>query len=144
MLFRAHLLQIKELERCLSSLSKELSVGEPTLQDILSALKAPGRDVRGLPSEGLVRRGARSISELRQGVEISGVVRNVVAFGAFVDIGVGRDALLHKSGMRAPGGGLVADPHSVVAVGNEVMVRVTEIDEGRGRLSVAMLQDGPM
>jgi len=136
--------KVPDMEQHMPSLCEELGVGEPTLRDIVAALKAPGRDVRGLPRDGLVRKGARSMSEVRQGVELSGVVRNVVAFGAFVDLGVGRDALLHKSGMRARDGGRVADPHSVVSVGTEVMVRVTEVDEQRGRLSVVMVHDSPV
>jgi uncharacterized protein len=73
-------------------------------------------------------------------MQLSGTVRNVVAFGAFVDVGIGRDALLHKSGMKGRGGGqqTVTDPHSVASVGDVLALRVVSVDLDRGRINMVM------
>jgi len=118
----------------LAKTAKDLGVGELTLKDIIDALRAPGRDVRGAPSKTAIRTGAVSISEVAVGMQLTGVVRNVVAFGAFVDIGVGRDALLHRTAMK----GSPLDPHSEVNVGDSLEVYVTAVDKDRSRLSVSM------
>ncbi|GMH42902.1 hypothetical protein BSKO_10824 [Bryopsis sp. KO-2023] len=122
------------------SLSQQLDVGEPTLKDILDALQAPGRDVRGkvLPSV-LRTEQAGSFDDLQVGAEMQGVVRNVVEFGAFVDVNVGRDGLIHSSEL-ARFKGHRCKPHDVVGVGNRIQVRVKEVDKKRKRLGLGLVK----
>ena len=115
-----------------------LEVGVPTLTDILEALRRPGRDPReDLPAP-VLRRDILSLDDLREGMALQGTVRNVVDFGAFVDIGVKHDGLVHVSEM---GPRYVRNPHEVVKVGDVVDVRVLKIERERGRVSLTMKRE---
>ena len=107
----------------------------PTLTDILDALVKPGRDPRDDLPPPLLRHDVLSIDDLHEGMQLRGTVRNVVDFGAFVDIGVKHDGLVHVSQM---GERYVHNPHDVVRVGDVVEVKVTKIDRERGRISLSM------
>jgi len=119
----------------LKKLAATLGVGLPTLSDILDNLQKPGRDPReGLPGP-LLRKDVLSIDDLQEGMVLKGTVRNVVDFGAFVDIGVKRDGLVHVSQMADR---YVRNPLEVVAVGQVVEVRVIGVDKERGRINLSM------
>jgi len=112
-----------------------LDVGEPTLVDILEDLARPGRDPReDLPAP-ILRRDVLKMEDLREGMVLSGTVRNVVAFGAFVDIGVKQDGLVHISQLADR---YVKDPFKVVSVGDVVKVKVLSVDLDRGRIGLSM------
>jgi uncharacterized protein len=126
---------VEKLRQEIRGLAAMLGVGEPTLADILDALAKPGRDPReDLPPVQL-RADVLSMEDLREGMILTGTVRNVVAFGAFVDIGVKQDGLVHISALADH---YVADPHAVVRVGDVVTVRVLSIDAARGRIGLSM------
>jgi protein Tex len=110
-------------------------VGEPTLLDILAELKKPGRDPRGSFEPPKFRDDVQKLEDLREGMQLEGVVTNVTAFGAFVDIGVHHDGLVHVSQMAA---NYVRDPHAVVRVGDRVNVKVTTVDLERRRIGLSM------
>ncbi len=114
----------------------DLGIGLPTLQLIMEQLQRPGRDPRESLSKPLLRQEILSMSDLSVGLELEGTVRNVVDFGAFVDIGVKQDGLLHISKMG--GGRRVANPHDVVSVGDIIRVAILEVDEQRGRISLEL------
>ena len=116
-------------------LAATLGVGEPTLNDILDALSKPGRDPRDDLPPVQLRADVLSMDDLREGMVLTATVRNVVAFGAFVDIGVKQDGLVHISEMADR---YVSDPHAVVRVGDVVTVRVLSIDAARGRIGLSM------
>jgi uncharacterized protein len=119
----------------LSDLAALLEVGEPTLADILQSLARPGRDPRdGLPAP-VLRRDVLQMEDLREGMVLTGTVRNVVDFGAFVDIGVKQDGLVHVSQMADR---YVKNPFDVVGVGDVVKVTVIQIDLERGRIGLSM------
>lgn len=120
-------------------LSQMLGVGEPTLADILDALAKPGRDPRDDLPPVQLRADVLSMDDLREGMTLTGTVRNVVAFGAFVDIGVKQDGLVHISQLADR---YVSDPHAVVRVGDVVTVRVLSIDAARGRIGLSMKDAG--
>jgi len=126
---------VDKLRQEMRGLAAMLGVGEPTLADILDALAKPGRDPReDLPPVQL-RADVLSMEDLREGMILTGTVRNVVAFGAFVDIGVKQDGLVHISALADH---YVADPHAVVSVGDVVTVRVLSVDSARGRIGLSM------
>src|SRR5699024_5802847 len=132
-----------ELEEKLDSISvaeiaEELEIGEPTLQDIITALKKPSRDMRDDFPQPILKQKVLSLEDLEQGMEMQGTVRNVVDFGAFVDIGVGQDGLVHISKLANR---FVKHPMDVVAVGDVVTVWVHEVDEKRGRIALTMVQE---
>ena len=110
-------------------------VGLPTLNDILSELSKPGRDPREQFEEFSFTDGVNSIGDLRVGMKLPGIVTNITNFGAFVDIGVHQDGLVHLSQLANR---FVADPNEVVKVQQKVTVTVTEIDERRNRISLSM------
>jgi protein Tex len=110
-------------------------VGLPTLNDILSELEKPGRDPREKYEAFAFSEGVRKIEDLKPGMTLPGIVTNITAFGAFVDIGVHRDGLVHKSQLSDR---YVKDPASVVSVNQKVKVRVTEVDIPRQRISLSM------
>jgi uncharacterized protein len=115
------------------------SVGLPTLTDILSELARPGRDPR-MQFEGPVfTEGVTKIEDLKPGMRLPGVVTNVTAFGAFVDVGVHQDGLVHVSRLADR---FVKDPHQVVRVHQRVTVTVLEVDLVRGRISLSMKEQG--
>lgn len=109
--------------------------GIPTVKDILSELEKPGRDPRPEFKTAVFREGVETISDLKPNMELEGVVSNVAAFGAFVDIGVHQDGLVHVSELADH---FVKDPREVVKVGQIVKVRVLEVDVSRNRISLSM------
>jgi len=117
------------------ALAEELDVGAPTLADILEDLAKPGRDPRDSLPPPILRQDVLKIEDLKPGMRLKGTVRNVVDFGAFVDIGVKQDGLVHVSEM---GERYVRDPHEVVAVGDVVEVTVISVDVERGRIGLSM------
>lgn len=110
-------------------------IGLPTLTDILAELEKPGRDPRGQCQAFAFAEGIHSIDDLAVGMELPGIVTNVAKFGAFVDIGVHRDGMVHVSQLADR---FVSDPTEVVTVGREVRVRVVEVDLPRGRISLSL------
>jgi uncharacterized protein len=112
-------------------------VGEPTLRDILSELEKPGRDPRGDFSAPAFRDDLRSLEDVREGMVLHGVVTNVTAFGAFVDVGVHQDGLVHVSELANR---FVRDPAEVARVGDRMTVKVLGVDLARRRLSLSAKQ----
>ena len=110
-------------------------VGRPTLNDILAELRKPGRDPREAFEPPAFRDDVREPKDLSEGMELEGVVTNVVAFGAFVDIGVHQDGLVHVSQLSDR---YVTDPNTVVKVGQKVRVRVLSVDLERNRIALSM------
>jgi uncharacterized protein len=110
-------------------------VGLPTLQDILSELRRPGRDPREQFEPPAFRDDVKEPKDLSQGMVLEGVVTNIVAFGAFVDVGVHQDGLVHVSQMADR---FVRDPNDVVKVGQKVKVTVMSVDLERGRIGLTM------
>lgn len=110
-------------------------IGLPTLTDILAELEKPGRDPRGQCQAFAFAEGVNSIDDLAVGMELPGIVTNVAKFGAFVDIGVHRDGMVHVSQLADR---FISDPAEVVTVGREVRVRVVEVDLQRGRISLSL------
>lgn len=119
------------------TLAQDLGCGEPTLRDIVAELEKPGRDPRDDAPEVVFSRSAKSIDDLSIGMELTGTVRNVVDFGAFVDIGVKQDGLVHISKMAER---FVRHPSEVVSVGDNVTVWVTGVDKARGKISLSMVK----
>jgi protein Tex len=115
-----------------------LSIGEPTLHDIVDALLRPGRDPRDDLPAVVLRRDVLSIDDLQEGMVLKGTVRNVVDFGAFVDIGVKQDGLVHVSKM---GKKFVRKPQEVVSVGDVIDVSVVSIDRERKRIGLAIVAE---
>ena len=128
---------IDEKAECygISKLSKELEIGEMTLKDIIKELKKPGRDPREEMPKPILKTGIIEMKDLKPGMVLSGTVRNVSDFGAFVDIGVHQDGLVHKSQMANR---FVKHPLDIVKVGDIVEVAVLEVDEKRKRISLTM------
>jgi uncharacterized protein len=122
-------------ESRLEDLAAVLDVGPLTLADILDDLVRPGRDPRDDLAGPVLRRDVLSIDDLREGMVLTGTVRNVVDFGAFVDIGVKQDGLVHVSEMADK---YVRDPYAVVSVGDIVKVRVINVDRERGRIGLSL------
>ncbi len=115
------------------------SFGLPTVRDILSELEKPGRDPRPGFVTASFADGVEEITDLRPGMRLEGTVTNVAAFGAFVDIGVHQDGLVHISQLADR---FVKDPHEVVKAGDVVSVRVVEVDVPRKRIGLSMRKDG--
>ncbi|MEM8604972.1 MAG: S1 RNA-binding domain-containing protein, partial [Cyanobacteria bacterium P01_H01_bin.121] len=113
------------------------TVGEPTLRDILAELEKPGRDPRAQFTYATFKAGINEMSDLSVGLELEGVVTNVANFGAFVDIGVHQDGLVHISQMADR---FVKDPKEIVQVGQVVKVRVLEVQAKLKRISLTMRQ----
>ncbi len=124
-------------EKALVTIAKTVGVGLPTLQDILENLEKPGLDPRDALPAPILRHDVLKIEDLQPGMILQGTVRNVVDFGAFVDIGVKQDGLVHVSELANR---FVRDPLSVVAVGQVVQVRVLKVDMQRGRVQLSMRQ----
>lgn len=119
----------------LKALAEELNVGEPTLKDIIDELKKPGRDPREELPPPLLKRDVLEIKDIQPGMILTGTVRNVADFGAFVDIGVHQDGLVHISQLADR---FVRNPMEVVSVGDIVTVKVLDIDPVRKRISLSM------
>ena len=113
--------------------------GLPTVKDILAELEKPGRDPRPEFRTATFAEGVDDIKDLKVGMQLEGTVTNVAAFGAFVDIGVHQDGLVHVSQLADR---FVKDPHEVVKAGDVVTVRVTEVDVPRKRIGLSMRKDG--
>ena len=113
--------------------------GLPTVKDILAELEKPGRDPRPSFKTATFTDGVEDIKDLKPGMVLEGTVTNVAAFGAFVDIGVHQDGLVHVSQLADR---FVKDPHEVVKAGDVVQVRVTEVDVPRKRIGLTMRKDG--
>ncbi|MFK4566970.1 Tex family protein [Enterococcus sp. UD-01] len=120
----------------LTTLEQEAAVGAETLNDIIQALVQPGRDMRDEMPAPLLRKDVLSMEDLKPGMELEGTVRNVIDFGAFVDIGVKQDGLVHISKLSPK---FVKHPTDIVAVGDVVTVWVEAIDLKKGRISLTML-----
>jgi len=130
--------KVGELEKRVSELGWEkvadrLGIGEPTLRDIVSELLKPGRDPRDELPQPILRTDVMDITSLKPGMELTGTVRNVTDFGAFVDIGVHQDGLIHISRLSKT---YVKRAMDVVSVGDIIRVRVIEVDVERKRISL--------
>lgn len=119
-----------------TQVAEELAIGLPTLEDIMSSLSNPGRDLRDNASGAILRSDVLTLKDLKPGMELQGTVRNVVDFGAFVDLGVHEDGLVHISRLAKR---RVNNPHEVVSVGDIVKVWVLEVDMKRQRIGLTML-----
>ncbi len=113
--------------------------GLPTVRDIIAELEKPGRDPRPSFKTATFAEGVNEISDLKPGMLLEGTVTNVAAFGAFVDIGVHQDGLVHVSQLADR---FIKDPHEVVKAGDVVKVRVVEVDAKRKRIGLSMRKDG--
>jgi uncharacterized protein len=110
-------------------------IGLPTLTDIMKELEKPGRDPREQIEEFEFDASVQTIDDLREGMELPGIVTNIAAFGVFVDIGVHKDGLVHISQLADK---YVSDPTTVVSLGQQVMVKVLDVDLQRNRISLSM------
>lgn len=119
-----------------AQLAAQLQVGEETLHDILEELQKPGRDLRDEMPAPLLRSDVLTLEDLQPGMQLQGTVRNVIDFGAFVDIGVKQDGLVHISKLKK---GFVKHPSDVVAVGDIVTVWVESVDTKRNRIQLTMI-----
>ena len=118
------------------TLAEELEVGQVTLQDIIDTLQKPNRDPRDAYPQPLLKSDILEIQDLYEGLEMQGTVRNVVDFGAFIDIGVSEDGLVHISKLRK---GFVKHPLDVVSSGDIVTVWIESVDVKKGRIALTML-----
>ncbi|MBM7615407.1 Tex family protein [Alkaliphilus hydrothermalis] len=129
--------EANNLEKKLKILSEELEIGLPTLKDIIQELKKPGRDPREEMPKPIFRSDVLKMEDLQLDMIMTGTVRNVVDFGAFVDIGVKQDGLVHISELADK---FVKNPMDVVSVGDEVQVKIIGLDIERGKVSLSMKQ----
>ena len=118
-----------------ATLAEKIGVGVPTLQDIVTELLRPGRDPRDELVQPLLRKDVLDMKDLREGMELDGTVRNVIDFGAFVDIGVHQDGLVHVSQICDK---YIRHPSEVLKVGDIVKVRVLSVDVDKKRISLTM------
>lgn len=121
----------------LQKLAEETGVGAPTLRDMINELLKPGRDPRDELPKPLLRTDVMSLSDLKEGMELDGTVRNVIDFGCFVDIGVHEDGLVHVSEIASR---FIKHPSEAVKVGDIVKVKVLGVDQKRGRISLSIKQ----
>lgn len=121
--------------RITRSWAAELEIGEITLQDIVKELEKPARDPRDEMPKPILRTDVLDIKDLKEGMVLKGTVRNVIDFGAFVDIGVHQDGLVHISQMSEK---FIKHPLEAVSVGDVVEVRVLGVDEKKNRISLSM------
>lgn len=115
--------------------AKELNVGEMTLKDIIEELSKPGRDPREDMPKPILRNDVLKLEDLKEGMTLTGTVRNVIDFGAFVDIGVKHDGLVHISEMSDK---YIKNPSDIVSVGDIVQVKVIKIDRDRQKVGLSM------
>ena len=127
----------KAQEYGLDKLASELQIGLPTLKDILSELQKPGRDPRDELPKPVLRTDVLDIKDLKPGMELTGTVRNVIDFGAFVDIGVHQDGLVHISRISDR---FIRHPSEIVKVGDIVKVWVVDVDEKKKRIALTMVK----
>ncbi len=119
-----------------NQIAEQLNVGVPTLEDIIKSLMAPNRDPRDEFETPILKSDVLSIEDLKEGMKLSGTVRNVVDFGAFVDIGVKQDGLVHVSKLSKK---FVKNPMDIVSVGDIVEVWILDIDQNKGKVSLTMI-----
>lgn len=122
-----------------SALARELEVGKPTLDDIIDALKKPGRDPRVDQPGPIFKQGILKLDDLHEGMELTGTVLNVVDFGAFIDVGLKNSGLVHISQLANR---FISSPHEVVSVGDAVTAWVLGVDQERNRVSLTMIPPG--
>lgn len=125
-----------KLSESLDMMAAELEIGKPTLIDIMAELKKPARDPRDSAPPVIFRNDVKEFDDLKPDMELSGVVRNVVDFGAFVDIGVKQDGLVHISKMSRK---YISHPMEVVSVGDTVKVKIIDVDREKNRISLSMI-----
>ncbi|WP_456439500.1 Tex family protein [Caldithrix abyssi] len=131
-------LKIKQEKVDIPALLEELGIGEPTFNDILDNLEKPGLDPRDELPKPIFKSDVLKMEDLREGMILKGTVRNVVDFGAFVDIGVKQDGLVHVSRMAKK---FVKNPYELLSVGDVIEVKVVSIDLERGRIGLSMVLD---
>ena len=122
-------------EKQIKKMSEELGVGEITLKDIINEMMKPGRDPREDMPKPILRSDVLKFEDIREGMILTGTVRNVTDFGAFVDVGVKHDGLVHISEMSTL---YIKSPYEVVSVGDVVKVKVIKIDQGNKKISLSM------
>src|SRR5699024_9481211 len=118
-----------------AKMAKELDIGEMTLGDIIEELSKPGRDPREDMPKPILRSDVLKLEDLKEGMILTGTVRNVIDFGAFVDIGVKHDGLVHISEMSDK---FIKNPSDIVSVGDIVKVKVIKIDKERQKVALSM------
>ena len=128
-------LRDKVKKKGISKVAEEIGVGVPTLEDIITELLKPGRDLRDDLPAPVLREDVMGIEDLSEGMVLTGTVRNVIDFGAFVDIGVHQDGLVHISEMSQK---YIKHPSEVVSLGDTVKVRVLSVDLKKKRISLSM------
>lgn len=125
----------RNMKKAVAKMAADLDIGVPTLSDIISEMKKPGRDPREDAPPVVFRNDVRSFDDLEVGMELEGTVRNVVDFGAFVDIGVKNDGLVHISQLSSK---FVKHPMDVVSVGDTVKVKIITIDRDKQKIGLTM------
>ena len=125
----------RNMKKAVEKMAQELEIGVPTLTDIIEEVKKPGRDPREDAPAVIFRNDVRSFDDLKVDMEMEGTVRNVVDFGAFVDIGVKNDGLVHISEMSSK---YIRHPMDVVSVGDTVKVRIIKIDPEKQKIGLSM------
>ncbi|MDR1136648.1 MAG: RNA-binding transcriptional accessory protein [Clostridiales Family XIII bacterium] len=128
----------KKFGLCLKTLAEDVGIGVPTLTDIVAEIKKPARDPREDAPPVVFRQDVKSFEDLQVGMELMGTVRNVVDFGAFVDIGVKTDGLVHISRMSKR---YIKHPMDVVSVGDTIKVWIDSVDMEKQKIGLTMLQD---
>lgn len=131
--------RLKALKKTLEQIASDCGVGLPTLQDIIAAMEKPDRDPRDEAPKPIFRQDVLKMEDLKEGMILKGTVRNVVDFGAFVDIGVKQDGLVHLSQMSYK---YIKSPLEVAGVGDVVDVRVLRVEPEKGRIGLSMLLEG--
>ena len=131
--------RIKQKELTAEQLAEICGTGVPTMEDIIESLAKPNRDPRDELPKPIFRRDILKIEDLTEGMILEGTIRNVVDFGAFVDVGVKNDGLVHRSQMSKS---YVKQPTDVVSVGQNVKVKVLSVNPEMGRISLSMILDG--
>ena len=126
---------VRNMKKAVAKMAEELEVGVPTLTDIIAEMKKPGRDPREDAPPVVFRNDVKSFEDLKIDMELEGTVRNVVDFGAFVDIGVKNDGLVHISEMSDK---YIRHPMDVVSVGDTVKVRIIKIDYEKQKIGLTM------
>lgn len=119
----------------IDEISEKLNVGKPTIEDIIKEIQKPGRDPRDEMPKPILKSDVLKLEDLNEGMELTGTVRNVIDFGAFIDIGIKNDALVHISQMSDK---YVRNPMEEVSVGDIVKVKVISIDKEKGKVSLTM------
>lgn len=130
--------RLKSQRKSVAEVAQELKIGIPTLQDIIDAIEKPDRDPRDAMPKPILRSDVLKMEDLHVGMVLKGTVRNVVDFGAFVDIGVKQDGLVHLSKLSKS---YVKNPLDVVRVGDVVDVKIISVDPVRGRIGLSMVLD---